>query len=590
MMDIYKEIKEEMKKVYLSRDCCFVGYSGGKDSSAMLTLLWDAIAELPLEERTNPIHILTSEVGVETPAMTAYISRTLQKIQENANEQNLPFVVHGVQPLMRESYWYKVIGRGVLPPSGDSRLRWCTDSLKVKPMQRKMKEILISSQTTTAVECFDEYDGVLMLAVRNEESGRRRHSIQRHEISTDSLFSRHNDMKNILCFNPVKFLTGDEVWMLLLDRGILPFGVDVEEMSIQYGQAMFECGIKTGGKQQGNACGAANSRSGCWTCLMMNGEDKMLTQLISEGYTDYAYLQSWKSFLRSIRNDIRYRNVMNRRSLQTLLRNENKRDSDLFSICNHVEYDYIMFDRTEKGDYAPGGLTVEGRRMLLEYLLYIQQEMNTSLISEEEIEAVLQGWYDTDGIRVYRDELEPIHHACLGELVFKPDCTINEEKTTSPFPVFFVEIDVHLGKQEIFRWMKERQKVTQQSFFFFPSNYSNDSAKLTWNKLTFVVSRFDITEARDAERIIRQWLGMTMYHEKAEAQHKKMLVQLFIHSMKNEQLFNPDELENTKILYTTEFISRLSRLLETAELLSEETNHLFAKILKEMANETFLIA
>lgn len=82
-----------------------------------------------------------------------------------------------------------------------------------------MKEILIASQTTTAVECFDEYDGVLMLAVRNEESARRRHSIQKHEISNDSLFSRHNDMKNILCFNPVKFLTGDEVWMLLLDRG-----------------------------------------------------------------------------------------------------------------------------------------------------------------------------------------------------------------------------------------------------------------------------------------------------------------------------------------------------------------------------------
>nr|WP_255257281.1 hypothetical protein [Bacillus sp. AFS014408] len=37
MMDIYQEIKEEMKKVYLSRNCCFVGYSGGKDSSAMLT-------------------------------------------------------------------------------------------------------------------------------------------------------------------------------------------------------------------------------------------------------------------------------------------------------------------------------------------------------------------------------------------------------------------------------------------------------------------------------------------------------------------------------------------------------------------------
>lgn len=49
-----------------------------------------------------------------------------------------------------------------------------------------------------------------------------------------------------------------------------------------------------------------------------------------------------------------------------------------------------MFKRTEKGEYAPGGLTVEGIRMLLEYLLFTQQEMNTSLISEEEIEAVLQ--------------------------------------------------------------------------------------------------------------------------------------------------------------------------------------------------------
>ncbi|PFV97075.1 phosphoadenosine phosphosulfate reductase [Bacillus thuringiensis] len=76
---MYKEIKEEAKKVYLSRDCCFVGYSGGKDSSAMLTLLWAAISELSLEDRTKPIHILTYEVGGETPVMTAYISRTLKK-------------------------------------------------------------------------------------------------------------------------------------------------------------------------------------------------------------------------------------------------------------------------------------------------------------------------------------------------------------------------------------------------------------------------------------------------------------------------------------------------------------------------------
>ncbi|MFK4316764.1 hypothetical protein ABH948_005758 [Bacillus sp. RC218] len=242
-----------------------------------------------------------------------------------------------------------------------------------------------------------------------------------------------------------------------------------------------------------------------------------------------------------------------------------------------------MFERTEKGDYAPGGLTVEGRRMLLEYLLYTQDEMHTSLISEEEIEAVLQGWYETDGIRVYRDELEPIHHAYLGELVFKPDCTINEEKTTSPFPVFFVEIDIHLGKQEIFRWIKERQRITQHSFFFFPSNYSNDFAKLTWNKLTFVVSRVDITDARDAERIVRNWLGMEMYHGKKEGQHKQMLIQFLIQAMKNESLFE-EEKASTKSLYAAEFTNRLARLIGEGGQLSEETNHLFAKILKELGD------
>lgn len=44
--EIYTQIKEEMKKVYLSRECCFVGYSGGKDSYVILdiTLEYDCSA------------------------------------------------------------------------------------------------------------------------------------------------------------------------------------------------------------------------------------------------------------------------------------------------------------------------------------------------------------------------------------------------------------------------------------------------------------------------------------------------------------------------------------------------------------------
>ncbi|WP_236796004.1 hypothetical protein [Bacillus cereus] len=35
---------------------------------------------------------------------------------------------------------------------------------------------------------------------------------------------------------------------------------------------------------------------------------------------------------------------------------------------------------------------------------------------------------------------------------------------------------------------------------------------ISYNKLTFVVSRPNITEVRDAEWIVRHWLGMDMYH------------------------------------------------------------------------------
>lgn len=104
----------------------------------MLTLLWDAISELSLEDRTKLIHILTSEVGVETPVMTAYISRTLKKIQKNTVKQNIPFIVHSVRPLMKDSYWYKLLGRGVLPPCD------FTHKLAVNVTTRQIKIPIIS--------------------------------------------------------------------------------------------------------------------------------------------------------------------------------------------------------------------------------------------------------------------------------------------------------------------------------------------------------------------------------------------------------------------------------------------------------------
>src|SRR5262249_8006053 len=44
-----------------------IGYSGGKDSTAVLQLVWNAIRELPEGQRQKPIHVISTDTLVEQP-------------------------------------------------------------------------------------------------------------------------------------------------------------------------------------------------------------------------------------------------------------------------------------------------------------------------------------------------------------------------------------------------------------------------------------------------------------------------------------------------------------------------------------------
>ncbi len=59
--------------------------------------------------------------------------------------------------------------------------------------------------------------------------------------------------------------------------------------------------------------------------------------------------------------------------------------------------------------------------------------------------------------------------------------------------------------------------------------------------------------------------------------------------MGNQKLFKEDEKTGIKLLCAEGFTNKLSRLIETEDILSEETNPLVAKVLKELGNEAFLI-
>ena len=63
-----EELKTLLKKVYEEYSRPFViGFSGGKDSTSVLQMTWEAIRGLPEKKRKNDIYVITVDTLVETP-------------------------------------------------------------------------------------------------------------------------------------------------------------------------------------------------------------------------------------------------------------------------------------------------------------------------------------------------------------------------------------------------------------------------------------------------------------------------------------------------------------------------------------------
>src|SRR5438105_4669173 len=88
IQDIYDEIRDVYKRY---PQPWVIGYSGGKDSTTVLQLVWNAISQLPAEERQKPIFVIASDTKVETPVIVDYIDSTLRRVNETAQVQGMPF-------------------------------------------------------------------------------------------------------------------------------------------------------------------------------------------------------------------------------------------------------------------------------------------------------------------------------------------------------------------------------------------------------------------------------------------------------------------------------------------------------------------
>lgn len=360
LANLYGEIRE----IYQSDSRPWVvGYSGGKDSTCALQLIWHAIASLPPEKRTKPIYVITSDTLVETPVIVNYIDTTLALIDIAAQKQGLPIQTRKVSPRVDRSFWVNLIGRGYPAPS--RRFRWCTERLKIEPANEFITE---------RVAEFGEV--IMVLGVRSSESATRAQVMSFHRIKGSPL-SRHSSLLNAYVYAPIKDFSTDDVWSFLLQTKS-PWGSDNRDLVALYRNAQAgECPLVV--DKTTPSCG--NSRFGCWVCTVVE-KDRAMEAMIDSGEEWLEPLLAYRDMLSETQDPAK----------KKLVRDFRRRNGGI-SFKNGSD------------EPVPGPYTLDFCRTLLRGLLETQVEVQRNappgdipiLIHEAEIHEIRRLWRSERG-------------------------------------------------------------------------------------------------------------------------------------------------------------------------------------------------
>lgn len=355
---VFEEIIQEMMVVYQhDRRPWLIGYSGGKDSTLLVALAYEAISRLPREARTKKVYIITSDTLVENPIVKRYMHNSSNQINESSKRDRLNIEAHIIYPEPEQTFWSRVIGLGYPTPEPPG-FRWCTERLKIAPMNRFVDDRIKESGEI-----------IILLGVRKAESATRNRTITAREIE-GKLLNMHSDIKNAYVYNPITEIRNELVWEFLLkEDGISPWGSDLKYLfSLYQGEDLGEEQSVIGEVDKDKIPVTGNSRFGCWCCTIVK-EDKSLLNFIKKGSTELIPLRDFRNWLVSIRKNPEYRDTK-------------RRDGSV----------YFKAD----GTFGFGPFTMWGRQQILRRLLELQRDTQMELITMEELKAIDQIW-DNEG-------------------------------------------------------------------------------------------------------------------------------------------------------------------------------------------------
>lgn len=341
-----------------------IGYSGGKDSTLLVSLVYEAMKRLRDAGGvlSKKVYVITSDTMVENPIVKNYMHLSSDSINKAAKRDNINMQAEIIYPEAEQTFWSRIIGLGYPTPEPPG-FRWCTERLKINPMNKFVNERIKESGEI-----------IILLGVRKGESLSRLKTISAREIE-GKLLNMHNDIANAYVYNPITEIPNELVWEFLLKEECKsPWGSDMKYLfNLYQGENLGEEKSVLGEIDRDKIPVTGNSRFGCWCCTMVK-EDKSLQNFINKS-KDKKEVE----MLTLLRN---FRNRLLEMREDSELRDTKRRNGSVY--------------KKSDGSFGMGPFTLEARRVILEGLLELENKTGLELITEVELKIIDKMW-DEEG-------------------------------------------------------------------------------------------------------------------------------------------------------------------------------------------------
>ncbi|WP_269857988.1 DNA phosphorothioation system sulfurtransferase DndC [Streptomyces sp. RPT161] len=284
LKEVVAKLTAEIRELYTADEVPWVvGYSGGKDSTAVLQLVWLALNELPQEQRTKPVYVISTDTLVENPIVASWVTQSLETMRQAAVGQHLPIEPNRLTPEVKDTFWVGLIGRGY--PAPRPKFRWCTERMKIKPSNKFIRSVVRRHG-----------EAILVLGIRKQESQIRAKTMAKHEKRrVRDRLSPNANLPNSLVYSPIEDWSSDEVWTFLMQQEN-PWGYSNKDLLTMYQSASEDSECPLVVDDTTPSCG--DSRFGCWTCTLVE-QDKSMAAMIQNDEE-----KEWMQPLLDLRNKL----------------------------------------------------------------------------------------------------------------------------------------------------------------------------------------------------------------------------------------------------------------------------------------------